>query len=181
MPATTVAFAGGSLAMYLGPSWRAAEIKNANPLLKFKIAQVPQLVGGKAAWASYWATGVSAKSANKSAAWEFVKYLQEEQTLIKLYSEAMKSPGRFFGVPYPRTSMAAKIASDPIVGAYVSDAPFMRSFPMASRTFDNGINDQIIKAYEDAINAVIRGTPAQNALTITAKNVTSILTRFGAN
>lgn len=180
MPPTTVAFAGGNLAMYFAPSWRAIEIKNANPLLKFKIASVPQLVGGKVAWASYWATGVSSKSTNKDAAWEFVKYLQEEQSLIKLYSEAAKSPGRFFGPPYPRVSMAAKVTSDPLVGAYVSDAPFMRSFPMASRTFDNGLNDQIIKAYEDAINAVVRGTPSQSALATTAKNVASILTRFGA-
>src|SRR3989344_5076487 len=62
MPPTTVSFAGGSLAMYFAPSWRAIEIKNANPLLKFKIAPVPQLEGSRVSWASYWAAGVSAKS-----------------------------------------------------------------------------------------------------------------------
>lgn len=181
MPPSTIAFAGGNLAMYFAPSWRAIEIKNANPLIKFKVAPVPQLIGGKAAWASYWALGVSTKSVHKQEAWEFIKYLGQEQTLIKFYSEAAKSPGRFFGEPYPKVSMGSKLASDPIVGAYIADAPFMRSFPMASRTFDNGLNDKIIKAYEDAVNSVARGSPAKNALTTAANNITKILIQFGAN
>lgn len=178
MPPSTVAFAGGNLAMYLAPSWRAAEIKNANPLLKFKMAPVPQLEGGRVAWASYWAVGVSSKSANQQEALEFIKYLQEDQTLIKLYSESAKTPGRFYGQPYPKIALAQKLASDPIVGAFVNDAPYMRSFPMASRTFDNGLNDQIIKAYEDAINATISGTSPATALSTTAKNVEKVLTKF---
>lgn len=178
MPTSTIAFTGGSTAMYFGPSWRAIEIKNANPLLKFKVAPVPQLEGGKVGWASYWAEGVSEKSANKEAAWEFVKYLSQDDTLIKLYTEAAKSPGRVFGEPYPKVSMASKLAADPLVGAYIADAPYMRSFPMASRTFDNGLNDQIIKAYEDAVNAVAKGQNTKAALETTAKNITAILSRF---
>lgn len=178
MPSSTVAFTGGNLAMYFGPSWRAIEIKNANPLLNFKIAPVPQLEGGKVAWASYWAEGVSSQSKYKKEAWEFVKYLQEEQTLIKMYSDSVKSPGRFIGEPYSKVSMAAKIKQDPLVGAYISDAPNMRSFSMASRTFDNGLNDQIIKAYEDAVNTTLSGGSAKNALQTTAKNVANIFNRF---
>jgi len=180
LPSSTVAFAGGNLAMYLGPSWRAAEIKQANPLLNFKVAPVPQLEGGKLAWASYWAYGVSAKSPNQQAAWDFVKYLQDDQTLIKIYSEDAKTPGMLFGEPYPKIALAKKLSQDPIVGAFVTDAPYMRSFPMASRTFDNGVNDQIIKAYEDAINKVLAGSSAASALTTTATNVQNILNRFGA-
>lgn len=181
MPSSTVAFTGGNLAMYLAPSWRAAEIKNANPLLKFNIAPVPQLEGGKVAWASYWVVGVSSKSSHQQEALEFIKYLQEDQTLIKLYSESAKTPGRFYGQPYPKITLAQKLASDPIVGAFISDAPYMRSFPMASRTFDNGLNDQIIKAYEDAINATISGTLPANALSTTAKNVEKVLTKFSSS
>lgn len=181
LPSSTIAFVGGNLAMYFAPSWRAIEIKNANPLLKFKVVPVPQLEGGKVAWASYWVEGVSAKSAQKKEAWEFIKYLQQEGTLIKLYSESVKSPGRFFGEPYPKISMASKLTSDPVVGAYIADAPYMRSFPMASRTFDNGFNDQIIKAYEDAINTTIGGGSAESALETAAKNITNIYNRFAVN
>ena len=179
LPSSTVAFTGGNLAMYFGPSWRAIEIRNNKPLLKFQVAPVPQLEGGKVAWATYWAEGVSAKSNHQKEAWEFVEYLQQENILIKLYSEAAKTPGRIFGEPYPKVSMAPKIASDPILGAFISDAPYMRSAPMASRTFDNGLNDQMIKAYEDAVNSVLKGARAADTLTTTAKNVETILSRFG--
>jgi len=179
LPSSTVAFTGGNLAMYFGPSWRAIEIRNNNPLLKFQVAPVPQLEGGKVAWASYWAEGVSAKSSHQKEAWEFVKYLQQDDVLVKFYSEAAKTPGRIFGEPYPKISMAPKIASDPFLGAFIADAPYMRSAPMASRTFDNGLNDQMIKAYEDAVNSVLKDTRAEDALTTTAKNVKTVLERFG--
>ena len=51
---------------------------------------------------------------------------------------------------------------------------------MASRTFDNGLNDQMIKAYEDAVNSVLKGSRGADALQTTAKNVGTILERFGA-
>lgn len=178
MPASTVAFAGGNLAMYFGPSWRAIELKNANPLLQFKTAPIPQLEGGKVTWASYWAEGVSAKSAYRQEAWEFIKFLASEEVLIKFYSEAAKSPGRFFGEPYPKVTMANKLATDPIVGAYIFQAPFAHSFPMASRTFDNGLNDQIIKSYEDAINSIGRGSDTRSAMDTAAKNITNVVNRY---
>ncbi len=179
-PASTVAFIGGNLAMYFAPSWRAAEIKTANPTLNFKIAQVPQLDQNKVTWGAYWALGVSAKSQSQDEAWKFVKYLQEDQTLIKLYTEAANTPGRLFGQIYPKTTLASKLSADPYTGAFVADAPYMQSFPMASRTFDNGVNDQIIKAYEDAVNQVASGTPAVEALKPTANNIKAILLKFSA-
>lgn len=178
LPSSTVSFAGGTLAMYFAPSWRAIEIKNANPLLNFKVAPAPQLENGNVNWASYWATGVSSKSAHTKEAWEFVKYLNEEQTLIKLYSEAAKSPGRFYGQPYPTKALGQQLTSDPVVSAYISGAPTMQSFPMASVTWDNGANDQIIKAYEDAINLVAEGGNAASALQTTANNITNILSKY---
>lgn len=180
LPHSTTAFAGGNLAMYIAPSWRAIEIKNANPLLKFKVLPVPQLEGGKVTWASFWANGVSAKSPHTKEAWEFVKYLSEEQTLTKLYSEASKSPGRFFGQPFPKPSMASKLTSDPIVGAYISDATSMRSAPVASQTYDNGLNDEIIKEYEKAINSIINGTNTPDALKTADRGIAATLAKFGA-
>lgn len=177
-PASTIDFIGGNLAIYFAPSWRAAEIKEANPTLNFKIAPVPQLDDNKVTWGSYWALGVSSKSTNQEEAWKFVKYFQEDQTMIKLYTESAKTPKRLFGQAYPKTSLAEKLSTDPYVGAYVIDAPYMKSFPMASRTFDNGLNDQIIKAYEDAVNSVSAGTPAAEALKTTANNITQIFAKF---
>lgn len=178
MPTSTIVFSGGSLAMYLAPSFRAAEIKTANPQLKFKIAPIPQLEGGSINWASYWAVGVSSKTKFQKEAFEFLKYLQEDETLIKLYSESSKTPGRLVGMPYPKKSLAQKLASDPIVGAYVVEAATAKSFPMASLTYDNGLDDQIIKAYEDAVNEVLKSTPAEKALEKTAKVIQNIFTKY---
>ncbi len=178
-PSSTVAFIGNNLAMYFAPSWRAAEIKAANPALNFKIAPLPQLGENKVTWASYWALGVSSKSTNQEEAWKFIKFLQEDQTMIKFYDEARKSPGRIFGEIYPKTSLAKTLSSDPYVGAYVSDAQYMKSFPMASRTFDEGINDQIIKAYEDAINKTLEGKPTAESLQVTANNISTVLKKYG--
>ena len=106
--------------------------------------------------------------------------MQEDQNLIKLYSEAAKSPGRIFGEPYPKSSMASKLASDPIVGAYITEASTMRSFPMASRTYDNGLNDQIIKAYEDALNSIAKGSSIESAMETAGKNITTTISRYNA-
>lgn len=181
LPSSTVAFAGGTLAMYFGQSWRAIDIKNANPLLNFEVAPVPQLENGNTNWASYWATGVSSKSQNTQEAWEFVKYLNDQQTLITMYNEDSKSPGRFFGQPYPLKSMGEQLATDPFVGAYIVEAPTMLSFPMASRTYDNGINDQIIKSYEDAVNSVLLNGDAANALQTVAQNISAIFTKYNSS
>lgn len=178
MPASTVAFTGGNLAMYFAPSWRAIEIKNANPLLKFKTAPVPQLEGSKVTWATYWAEGVSSTSKNQKEAWAFLKYMQSDDTLIKLYSETSRSPGVFFGMPYPKLSLASKLVSDPVVGAFLIDAPFAKSFHMASRTFDNGLNDQTIKAYEDAVNAAAKDANLKQALETTAQNIAQVTAKF---
>ncbi len=177
-PASTIAFIGGNLAMYFAPSWRAADIKTATQTLNFKIAPVPQLDEKKVTWGTYWAHGVSSKSQYQEEAWNFVKYLQEDQTLIKLYTEAANTPGRIFGQIYPKTTLASKLSSDPYVGAFVTDAQYMQSFPMASRTFDNGINDQIIKGYEDAVNKVVSGAPASEALKPTAGIIKTVFSKF---
>lgn len=183
LPQSTLAFQSGSLAMYFGPVWRAGEIKTANPNLKFRISPVPQLENGNLAWASYWAVGVSAKIENKNkkaAAFDFLKYLQKDETLIKLYSESVKTPGRITGMPYPKKNLAKELATDPFAGAYVTDAPVMRSFPMASNTADNGLNDQIITAYQTSVNDVLKRAAATKALEKTAQEVPKILQKFGA-
>ncbi len=178
MPSSTIAFKSGVLAMYFGPSWRGAEIKADNPQLRFKTVPVPQLEGGSTAWSSYWALGVSSQSKVKDEALEFLKYLQENATLVKLKNQAVKLSARYDGMPYPKKSLAANIATDPIFGAYVVDAPFMRSFPMASGTLDNGLNDAMIKAYEEAVSTTLSGTESSSALNQAASDIAKILTQY---
>lgn len=184
LPASTVSFAAGKLAMYLGPTWRAFEISQQNPELKFKTVPLPQLpkdtpTQPDISYATYWAEGVWTRSPNKEAAWDFMDYISSRTSLEKMYQNASKT--RAFGEPYPRTDMAELLASHPITGSVVALAPDAQSWYLASRTFDGptGINTQINKYYKDAINAVNSGERSDKALETVAAGVAQVLAQYG--
>lgn len=171
------AFAIGRVAMILAPSWRAFDLVQMNPQLHFKIAPIPQLPGNSVSWASYWVEGVNAKSKNQKQAWEFVKYMTSQPVLTKLYTEAAKT--RLFGEPYARVDMATSVTNDPYVGAFIKQAPSAKSFPLASRTFDNGINDKLIKYLEDAVNGYAAGSAPSAVLQTAAAGFRQVLGTYG--
>ncbi len=178
LPNSTTAFARGDVAMMFAPSWRAHDIQAMNPNLKFAVAAVPQLTANKVAWASYWAEGVNAQSTHQTEAWEFLKYMSSASTLQKLYSNASKV--RAFGEVYSRKDLAGTLASDPLVGAYVSDAPFAQNWYLNSATHDNGINDNIIKYFEDAINqSGTGGTTMLSTMQTVQQGQAQILNQYG--
>lgn len=172
---STYAFATEKVAMIVAPSWRAHEISQINPELDFAIAPLPQLPSSDISWASYWVEGVSNQSDKQQAAWQLLEYLSSPEVLTQMYSSA--SSTRLFGEPYSRVDMQDELIGDPYVGAFVSQAETAASWPMASRTFDNGLNAGIIKAYEDALNA--GGTEA--ALTQATNEINRILSLYSAS
>ncbi len=171
------AFAIGKVAMILAPSWRAFDIKQINSEFRFKIVPVPQLPGNTVSWASYWVEGVSNKSKMQPQAFIFLKYITSREVVTKLYSEAAKT--RLFGEVYARTDLGATIETDPFAGAYVKQAKTAKSFPLASRTFDNGLNDKLIKYLEDAVNSVAGGSAPSAALTTAASGFRQVLGQYG--
>jgi multiple sugar transport system substrate-binding protein len=178
LPSSTYYFASGRLAMYFGPSWRVFEIKALNPNLKFRVIPVPQLPGVNLTWASYWVEGVNKKSKYPTEAWEFLKFLSTPEVMQKLYQAQSKL--RLFGEPYSRTDMADLLKKEPYVGVFIEQAPKAKSWYLCSRTSDNGINDKIIKYYEDAVNAVNEGASPKEALATVAQGVAQVLSQYGA-
>ncbi len=176
-PSSTQAFARGDVAMMLAPSWRVHDIQALNPNLKFKIAPVPQLTANKITWASYWAEGVSAQSQHKDEAWQLLQYMSSPDVLRKLYSAA--STQRAFGELYPRKDMANDLASQPYAASYLADAPNAQSWYLTSYTHDNGIDDFIIKYYQDAVNAVLGGTDVAQAMNTVAQGTAQVLRQYG--
>jgi multiple sugar transport system substrate-binding protein len=170
-------FANGRVAMIFAPSWRVFDIKAINPALRFRIEPVPQLPGNTLTWASYWVEGVSAKSKHKKQAMAFLQYLTSKDAVIKLYTEASKQ--RLFGEPYALIELGSSVASDPFVGAYIKQAPHARSFPLASLTHDNGINDRMIQYMKDAINSVDKNVAPSQALNTMAKGFQQVLSSYG--
>lgn len=177
LPNSTYAFATAKTAMMIAPSWRALEVKTISPQLNFKLYPVPQLPGTNVNWATYWLEGVSKKSANSAAAWEFVQYLSSREVLTKMYNLASKT--RLFGEPYPRQDMASLLQTDPFLGAVLSQALSAQSWPLSSRTFDNGLNDKIIKYYEDAINSYLNNQAEKEITQNLTQGVTQVLSQYG--
>jgi multiple sugar transport system substrate-binding protein len=177
LPGSTLAFATGKVAMYFGFSWDVFEIKNINPDLDFRVVPVPQLPGGDLGWASFWVEGVAKKSKYKSQAWEFMKFLSSRQTMEKLYQS--QSQIRLFGEPYSRIEMASLINNNPMVAPFVNQASKAKTWYLSSRTFDNGINDKMIKYFEDAVNGVNLGKSPTEVLSTTAQGVSQILSQYG--
>jgi multiple sugar transport system substrate-binding protein len=175
-PNSTTAFARGDVAMFFAPSWRIHEIKTVNPNLKFGLVTVPQLTANKVTWASFWAEGVSSQSKYKTQSWELIKYLSSPEVLQKLYATASKD--RAFGELYPRQEMASELANQPYANPYLSDAPLAKGWYLSSATHDNGLNDQIIKYYQDAVSAILLGSaPSDVAITVQS-GVAQILRQY---
>ncbi|MBI2196185.1 extracellular solute-binding protein [Candidatus Daviesbacteria bacterium] len=176
LPKSTDMFAAGRLGFYFAPSWKAHELRVANPGLKFKVAPAPQLSGKTAGWATFWGEVVSSKSQNPTEAWKFVKYLVSAEAEKLAYQEAAKI--RLFGEPYSLVSLQGELAGDPVVGAFVSQGPIYKSWYLSSNTFDGGINDEMIKYWEDGINATLAGTDPMAALQTVNQGVKQVLDKY---
>ncbi len=176
LPNSTEMFASNRLGFYFAPSWRAHEIRVANPNLKFKVIPMPQLSSKSVAWASFWGEAVSGKSKNPNEAWKFVKFLTSAEAEKLAYTTA--SQVRLFGEPYSRVDLASSIASDPIVGAYVQQGPIYKYWYLASSTIDGGINDEMIKYWEDGINATLAGGNSQSVLQTVNQGVKQVIDKY---
>ncbi len=177
LPPSVYAFATEKVAMIFAPSWQAHEIRKIDPNLNFKTLPVPQLPGQKIGWATYWAEGVWNKSNNQEEAWKFLQFLTQKQTLINFYNAA--SQIRQFGEPYPRIDLVSQIEQDPIVGAVVKQGSYAKSWYLCGRTWDNGIDDKIIKYFEDAINSFLQGETAADVLNIATSGISQVLSQYG--
>jgi len=167
LPPSTEMFANGKLAFYFAPSWRVFDLEVMNPNLNYGIITAPQLPTLKDVprdqayasanltntfWATYWVEAVNQKSPNQKAAWKLLEFLASKEGLEKLYQS--QSQIRSFGEIYPRISMADKIGDNPKIKPFISTANYAASGYLSSRTFDDGLNDQMSKYFTDAVNTL---------------------------
>ncbi len=184
LPSSTVAFANNKVAMYFGPSWRAFEIKELNPKLRFRVVPVPQLPKDSPnepdiTYASYWVEGVSKTSKNATAAWHFLKFLSEDSNLQKLYTN--EAATRLFGEPYPKVKLGQLLSTDPVIGGLTGQFKNAQSWYLYSRTFDGatGINSRMSQYFTDAVNGTIKGNNITEVLTTLDSGVKQVLAAYG--
>lgn len=180
MTNSTTAFIQEKVAMIIVPSWVILSIKSANPDIDMKVVPVP-IVPGTAliSIASYWVEGVSKFSNNQLEAWKFLRFLTEKENMTKLYE--IQSKIRPFGEPYSRIDLAPLLAQNPYLGAVIKQANNFSSLPLVSRTFDNGLNDEIIKYLENAVNSTIQGVSYKEALGTAKQGIDQIFTKYSIN
>jgi len=175
-PSSTYAFASGTLAMMIAPSWQIAEIEAINPTLNFGIAPAPKLSGTDVSWATYWAEAVPISGKNTNEAWNFLAYLSSDETLQKLYTT--QSQIRSIGEPYPKPVLASFLATDPLATSFVTQGNSYQSWYLASRTHDEGVNDEFIKYYEDAVNAINDGSGLNSVTSALSAGITQVAGKY---
>ena len=178
MENSTLAFAKGNVAMFLGYSWNIFEIKAINPELQFAILPAPYVAGGQPSTiASYWVEGVSSKSKHPAEAFEFLKFLGSRQNMEKLYAQEAKT--RLFGELYPRTDMADLLKSNTLIYPFVSQGKNAVSTIFSSNTYDDAMVDQLNTYMGDAIRAITNdGTSPQTAVDTLSQGVAEVIGKY---
>jgi len=184
MPPSTVAFANGKVAMYMGPSWRAEEISKLNPNLRYKTAPLPQLRKDDpgtpdVSYATYWVEGVWKRSANKDLAWDFLKFASSKDSLEKLFQTTQNN--KLIGEPYPRADMRELLIEDPIVGSIIALAPYSQGWYFVGHTNDGstGLNTQLSNLYKEAMNQIISGKSYSKILEPLSQDIAKLLSQYG--
>lgn len=177
MPNSIPAFIQEKVAMIIVPSWWLLVIKEQNPEIEIKTTTLPTLPGEEpVSLANYWVEGVSSFSKNQLEAWKFLRFLIEKENLTKLYDNMTKV--RIFGEPYSRVDLSSQLIQNEYIGPVIQQAKNMKSLPLINRTFDNGLNDEIIKYLENAINSTINGVSYEEALKTAEQGVNSVFQKY---
>ncbi len=178
MDNSMAAFTKGNVAMIIAPSWEVLSISASNPDLKMKVAPVPFNLPGNQprSLSEYWVEGVSKYSKNQVEAWKFLTFLSSKDSETKLFE--LQSKTRLFGEPYSRVDLASKLSTNQYLSVIAQEANNFVSAPVVSRTYDNGLNDEIIKYLENAINATAQGVSYKEALATAKQGVDQVLQKF---
>lgn len=177
LPSSTVAFARGEAAMMLAPSWRAHEVAALNPSLNFGVVGAPQLsTSEQMTWATYWAEGVSSQSEYQQEAWELLRFMTSASVMQDIYAEQSKIRG--FGEPFARPDLADQVANDEVVSVLLSQAPLADNWYLNSFTDDGGLNDALVKYYEDAVTAVLGGSAVSEVMETVQQGTAQTLRQY---
>ncbi len=178
MPNNVLAFAQGKVAMIMVPTWQILTVKALNPETQVGVAPLPVLPGEEEplSVASYWVEGVSRQSQHQKEAFMFLSFLGEKENLIERFS--LQSKTRLFGSAYPRIDMKEMLKDNEYLVPLIAQASFMKSIPTMSKTFDEGLNDEINTYLKSAIDDAGKGVSYQEAMRTADAGIGQVLEKF---
>ena len=150
-PGSFDAFTQGKTAYFFGYSYHAPLIAAAAPKLKFSIAPVPQIEGGKQVnYANYWIETVSKASKNANWAWDYIQF-ETAAAQAPLYLKVTHKP----------TALRALIGSE-------MDDEILTTFAgqlLTAKSWYRGSDDSIAEsAIQTLIDQVLTGMDPQKAI-----------------
>jgi multiple sugar transport system substrate-binding protein len=150
MPEASIAFVGERVSMIIVPAWNLLDIITARPDLDIGVAPVPQaLPSDPVAWGSFWMTSVTSGSKNKAAAWDFLKFLAENDQELALFSEDAKT--KQYGPAFASMDLKSQLDTSPYLKPVLDQASFAVSGKVAARAGNVGA----VNALKDAVNAML--------------------------
>lgn len=153
LPEASISFVGERVSMIIVPAWNLLDIVTARPDLNIGVAPVPQAIPSEpVSWGSYWMSSVTAGSKNKEAAWEFLKFLSENDQELTLFSEASKN--RQYGPAFASMDLKSQLDTSPYLKPVLDQASFATSGKVAARVG----NVSAVNALKDAVNTVLSST-----------------------
>jgi len=134
-------FSNGDTAMIFGYADTRNLIKEKNPFINFKVAEMPQPAGSDKAvnYPDYWGLAVTNNSQNADWAWDFILYATANDAVAEKYLVASNRP------PALRT-LIKKYTDHPTLGVFAKQALSARSWMQLNGKLNAGIFSEMIKS-----------------------------------
>jgi len=150
-PNSFQAFVTGKTAFFFGYSYHADLIKTAAKKLKFAIAPIPQIEGGKVvSYANYWVETVAKSSKYKNWAWDFIQFATDKDH-VESYLNASKKPTA-------RRALINKQMEDESLSIFASQILTAQSW------YQGNDAKAAEKAFLDLISSVLKGEDEERAI-----------------
>jgi len=156
------AFTAGKTAYFFGYSYHVPLIRAAAPKLKFSVASIPQIEGGKAVnFANYWLETVSKASPNKDWSWDFIQFATNADH-APLYLKAARKPTAL------RSLINSQMDDDDLV-TFVSQV-------LTAKSWYKGTDAAVTEtALQDLIDQILAGEDGKKAITAAENKVNQTL------
>lgn len=163
LPSSRLMFADGKAAMLLDYASGRTVLKTRSPQLPYRLAPLPQPAGATVSltYPNYWAYTVSARSANKSDAWEFLAWLAEASQAEKYANLADTPPAR--------RDLIARFETDPELGVFTRGALQAKSWYQVDNSKINEIFSAMIE------DVAVGRSRSEEAISAGAQEVSALM------